>query len=110
MSKYLISQNEDMQVETTKFIAKAQSHMTETVKTNFPEYYKPNFICTICLLSESNQPHLLHCKKLLGSNQLITYIPNYKDIFYDDNLEEQLVIAIILMANLKKKKELLEDK
>ena len=110
MSNYSISQNEDMQIETAKFIAKAQSHMIETIKTNFPEYYKPNFICNICLISESNQPHLLHCKKLLGSNQLVTYIPNYEDIFDDDNPEEQYFIANILMANLKKKKELLEDK
>ena len=49
-------------------------------------------------------------KKLLGSNQLVTYIPNYEDIFDDDNPEEQYFIANILMANLKKKKELLEDK
>ena len=110
MSYYLISQNEDMQVETAKFIAKAQSHMIETVKTNFSEYYKPNFVCNICLISESNQPHLLYCKKLLGSNQLVTYIPNYDDIFDDDNPEEQCFIANILMANLKKKKEILEDK
>ena len=52
MSNYLTSQNEDMQIETAKFIAKAQSHMIETIKTNFPEYYKPNFICNICLISE----------------------------------------------------------
>ena len=110
MSNYLISQNKDMQIETAKFIAKAQSHMIETIKTNFPEYYKPNFICNICLISESNQPHLLHCKTLLGSNQLVTYIPNYEDIFDNDNPEEQYFIANILMANLKKKKELLDDK
>ena len=44
MSNYLSSQNEDMPVETAKFIAKAQSHMIENVKTNFPEYNKPNFM------------------------------------------------------------------
>ena len=79
-----------MQIETAKFIAKAQSHKIETLKTNFPKYYKPNFIFYICLISESNQAHLLHCKKLLESNQLVAYIPNYEDIFDYDNPERKV--------------------
>ena len=93
-------------METAKFIAKTQSHMIETVKTNFQSYYKPNLLCNACLISECNQPHLLYCKKLIGSNKLVTYIPNYKDIFDDNYLEEQCFIANLLIANLKKKKEL----
>jgi len=77
LSKYLSSQNENIPVETAKFIAKTQCHMIETVKTNFQSYYKPNFVCNACLISECNQPHLLYCKKLIGSNELVTYIPNY---------------------------------
>ena len=46
------------------------------------------------------------CNALIGSNQLITYIPNYEDVFNDDNIEEQYFIANIMIANLKKKKEL----
>ena len=91
-------------METAKFIAKTQSHMIETVKTNYPGFYKPNLICNACLISECNQPHLLYCQKLIGSNGLITYIPNYEDIFDDSNTEEQCFIANLMMANLKKKK------
>ena len=76
LSLYLSSQNENIPVETAKFIAKTQSHMIETVKTNFQSYYKPNLLCNACLISECNQPHLLYCKKLIGSNEIVTNIPN----------------------------------
>ena len=55
-------------------------------------------------MNECNQSHLLYCEALIGSNELITYIPKYEDIFNDDNVEEQFFIANIMLANLKKKK------
>ena len=106
ISYFLSAHSEYIPVETAKFIAKAQSHMIENIKTNFQGYYKPNLICDTCLISECNQSHLLNCQKLLGSNELVTYIPNYEDIFDDSNPEEQCYIASLMMANLKKKKQL----
>ena len=41
-----------------------------------------------------------------GRNQLVTYIPNYEDIFDDTNIEEQCFIASIFMDNLKYKKKI----
>ena len=52
MSNYLSSQNKYVPVETAKFIAKIQSHIVETVKNNFQEYYNSNLVCSLCLLSE----------------------------------------------------------
>ena len=80
--------------------------MIEKVKMNYQQEYKPNFICSSCILKECNQSHLLDCEALIGSNQLVTYIPNYEDIFNDDDTDEQYFIARIMMANLKKKKEI----
>ena len=80
--------------------------MVETVKLNFQAFYKPNFICNSCLLSDCNQSHLLYCPKLIGSNKIIAYIPEYEDIFNDNDPVEQCFIAHIMMANLKKKKEI----
>ena len=48
----------------------------------------------------------LYCQKLLGSNELVTFILNYEDILDDNNPEEQCFIANLRMANLKKKKQL----
>ena len=106
MAPYLCSYSEEIPNETAKFIAKAQSHMIETVKMNFQGQFKPNFVCISCNSAICDQSHLLYCKSLIGSNQLITYIPDYEDIFNDSDPKEQVFIANILMENLKKKKEI----
>ena len=80
--------------------------MVENVKANFKQEYLPNLICNSCGRNECNQSHLLYCEALIGSNQLITYIPIYEDIFNDNNVEEQYFIANIMIANLKKKKDI----
>ena len=58
------------------------------------------------MLKECNQSHLLNCKALIGSNQLVTYIPNCEDIFNDDDTDEQYFIARIMMENLLKEEEI----
>ena len=105
MSSFLCP-NEYLTIESAKFVAKIQCHMVETIKSNFKQEYLPNLICNSCGRSECNQSHLLYCEALIGSNQLVTYIPIYEDIFNDDNVEEQYFIANIMMANLKKKKDI----
>ena len=106
MSNFLSSSYEDFSVETSKFIAKIQTHMVENIKMNFQGNYKPNFLCNSCKLHECNQSHLLYCSSLIGSNQLISYIPDYKDIFNDNDTEEQYFIANIMKQNLRKKKNI----
>ena len=80
--------------------------MIEKVKMKFQQEYKHNFMCNTCMVKICNQSHLLYCEALIGSNQLVTYIPNYEDIFDDDKTEEQYFIATLMMANLKQKKEI----
>ena len=63
-----------------------------------------------CKLYECNQAHLLNCSCLIGSNQLISYIPDYYEIFNDDDTEEQYFIANIMKENLGKKKEIEQNK
>ena len=106
MPPYLRSHSEDFSIKTASFIAKIQTHMVEGIKCNFKEQYLPNLTCNSCNLSECNQMHLLQCSALMGSNELLTYIPNYSDIFDDENTEEQEYIATIMMKNLDKKKTL----
>ena len=61
-----------------------------------------------CELKECNRWHLLYCEALIGSNQLLIYIPNYDDIFNNSDVEEQYFIANIMMANLKKKRDIVK--
>ena len=39
-----------------------------------------------------------------GENNLVSYIPNYIDIFNDNDSKEQHYIANLMMENLKNKK------
>ena len=55
-------------------------------------------------------PFNFFCKSLIGSNQLITYIPNYEDIFDDHDLRKQISIANIMIENLRTKKEIENEK
>ena len=36
-----------------------------------------------------DQKHLLSCKYLLGKNEIVTYIPDYQDLFLED-IDEQV--------------------
>ena len=106
MAPYLCPSKQYLNIKTASFIAKTQTHMIENIKCNFKKNYEPNLICNSCLISECTQEHLLECKKLIGSNELVSYIPNYIDIFDDDNPEEQFYIASLMMENLMKKKNI----
>ena len=104
MSPYLRSNKEDIPIKTSSFIAKVQSHMVENIKHNLKEHYKPNLKCDSCNLSECDQKHLLECPKLIGKNELVSYIPNYIDIFNDNDITDQVYIANLMIENLKSKK------
>ena len=51
----------------------------------------------------------MYCRALIGSNKIISYIPNYEDIFNDEDQKEQCFIANVMISNLKKKKELIAE-
>ena len=82
---------EDIPILVRKFIAKVYCHMVEHVKTNFREMYA-NIICDACNISECTQSHLLSCTALIGGNELVTYLPEYKDIF-NGSIEEKVKIC-----------------
>ena len=110
MSPYFSPNIEVSSSEIAKFIAKTQCHMIETIKCNLKNQYKPNLNCDLCdKNTESIQAHLLDCPKLLGNNEIITYIPTYEDIFNDCDIREHVFIARILMDNLRRKKMLEES-
>ena len=55
----------------------------------FQSNLKYYFICDLYKISECNQSNLLYCTNLIGSNKLVSYIPDYDNIFDDNNPEEQ---------------------
>ena len=48
-----------------------------------------------------NTQHILECEKLLGSNEIVTYIPYYEDLFGNEE-EEQVYTSRIVADNLKR--------
>ena len=48
--------------------------------------------------------HQLDCSTPLETNKIVSYIPNYIDIFNDNDIREQEYIASLMIENLKRKK------
>ena len=54
--------------------------------------------CLNCPGEQLDQRHLLNCQFLLGKNEILSYIPDYLDIF-NGSLEEQIYACRILKEN-----------
>ena len=102
MIPYLLP-NEDVSIQIAKFIVQIQCRIIREVKCNFRNDHKDNILCNACKISECTNSHLLSCQRLIGGNELLTYIPNYEDIFIN-NTKEQAYIASLMFENLRRKK------
>ena len=56
-------------------------------------------ICDGSRIYESTTKHSLQCQSLLGGNELVTYIPDYRDLFRKDE-QEQVYIARLIKDNI----------
>ena len=52
-------------------------------------------------MSESTSQHTLECQNLIGQNELVSYIPNFEDL-YENGFKEHVYIARILGDNLRR--------
>ena len=102
MAPFLLP-NDEISIQMAKFIVQIQCRTIREVKCNFKNENKNNILCNSCQISECTQRHLLSCPKLIGGNELLTYIPNYEDIF-GNNITEQAYIASLMLENLRRKK------
>ena len=50
--------------------------------------------------SRETQSHLLSCPVLLGKNEILTYIPQYSEL-YSEKLAEKVYVSRIIRENLK---------
>ena len=60
-------------------MARVQCHMVEECKYNYKNQYNNNLKCNVCQINDCTQKHLLECPVLIGSINLVTYIPQYDD-------------------------------
>ena len=55
-------------------------------------------MCMKCENTEMSQRHLLECKHLIGKSKLVSYIPEYNDIFKED-IAQQIYTSRVLRDN-----------
>ena len=96
-----------MDNKTVKFLFLARSRMLN-VKNNFKSGNSDHF-CPVCLDQNENdtQKHLLNCK-MLDTNELVSEISEYEDIFSNDT-DKQFRITSVLMDRFSRRKKLLFD-
>ena len=83
-----------------KLILQLRTKMNFKVKSHFRRMHIDT-ICDGCRIAESTTEHSLECQTLLGKNELVTYLPNYTDLYGNDE-NEQVNIARILIENMKR--------
>ena len=98
MQNYLTEEHEEVNNFERKLLFQLRSKMHLRIKSNFRNMHL-DIICDGCRISESTTQHTLECQYLLKQNELVTYIPRYKDL-YESNVNEQVYVARLLQHNI----------
>ena len=80
IQNYLLSEDIDIYNEERKYIFQLRTKMCFRIKTHFRNMHT-NVTCGGCKTQESTTKHTLECTSLLGSNELVTYIPDIVDLY-----------------------------
>ena len=95
-SEYLTPIEHDFSIEEKKWLLKSRLEDIDIPR----KWNNENTICGNCPNIEFNQKHLFECQFLLGKNEIVTYLPNYEDLFSIEE-EEQAYISRIIKENLR---------
>ena len=99
MQNYLSILDIDITNDERKVIFQLRNKMYFQIKTHFRNMYE-NTQCEGCKSEPLTTQHALECQSLIGKNELITYLPHYKDLYGEDE-EEQVYIARIIKRNMR---------
>jgi hypothetical protein len=100
IQNYLQTEDIDIQNDERKLIFQTRRQMLFKIKTHFRNMYIDT-VCEGCRTEESTVEHTLECKALIGQNEIVTYLPLFKDIYGEDEYE-QVYIARILKDNMRR--------
>ena len=101
MAEYLSPSELDISIDDKKWLFKCRTEDIDLSSNR--RWMKEDMKCSNCKNIEMDQRHLLECTFLLGKNKIVTYIPEYNDI-YQGNIEEMVYTSRILRENLKRMK------
>ena len=101
MAEYLGTNIEPLSIEERKCMFKCRVDDMD-IKGN-RRWQKEDIYCTSCNMNiEETQFHILNCKHLLGKNENLSYIPDYKELFQGD-ITEQIYVARLLKENYSRR-------
>ena len=100
MQPYFGTQDIDISNEERTFIFQLRTKLCFKIKTHFSHTYE-NSICDGCLVEESRTTHILECRSLIGANEIVTYLPEYRDLYGEDE-DEIVYISRIVKDNLRR--------
>ena len=103
MQNYLTETEIHLTLDEKKWLFKCRTDDID-IKGNF-QWKHETHSCISCKLKIfENNDHLLNCQKLIGNNEIISYIPSYLELFGNE-LDEQVYVSRILRENFKIRKQ-----
>ena len=100
MQNYLSSDDIDISNDERKLIFQLRTKISFKIKSHFRSMHY-NTICEGCFVQESTTKHTLECEVLIGRNELVTYLPIYKELYEEDE-DSQVYIARIIKDNFRR--------
>ena len=100
IQSYLNTEDMNITNEERKYIFQLRIKMCFKIKTHFRNTFD-NTVCEGCNIEESTTSHTLACKSLIGGNELVTYLPNYGDL-YGEYKDEVVYLARVIKDNLSR--------
>ena len=83
IQNYLSSEDIDVSNDERKLILQLRTKINFKVKSHFRRMHIDT-ICDGCRVAESTTEHSLECQTFSGKNELVTYLPNYTDLYGND--------------------------
>ena len=105
MQEYLMETEIDISLDEKKWIFKCRKIML-ILKLTYNGNMKTFGAILVKKIPLKQKKHLLHCKVLLGANEILSYIPEYNELFSED-LNEVVYISRTLKENFIRRKKYL---
>ena len=107
MQSYLQSEDQEIINAKRKLIFQLTTKINFKVISHFKRMHTTT-VCDGCKIEESTTKHTLECQSLLGKNEIVTYLPQYIDLYGTDE-KEQAYISRIFKDNVKRLPEIFVD-
>ena len=99
MAEYLSPEETDLSIDEKKWLLKCRIEDIDISENG--NWNNGTIICKYCHNEAFTQRHLLDCKYLQGKNEILSYIPDYNDLFNGD-MKEQIYISRLLKENFNR--------